>query len=292
MAAAQNFNATAMDLIRDLNTAVPGHTELAMAESVADTFFRAQPGNRMFMDNFWKVAAPHGDAIRAKDEAVLTETVSVFMPGETFEALWSTLTPENKDIVFRYLAALWQFADEAHAAPKEPSALEASPEGRTLFLVYNNMWKEFLAHLSRSLADEDHFAAGVKEAMGRLDGLMESKGKDADVVYAVMMPSMRPVLPDLGASPSQEDLMKYMMPPGDPVDVVHGDGTRLEGVRFRLSRTMTMDELLEGVVSSEDVLQLASYWHYLKLITFTLASCPKELLEVMSGIAQSMIPAV
>lgn len=293
MDAVRNFNTTALDLIRDLNTAVPGHAELSLAENVADTFLRAQPHNRMLIDNFWKAAAEHGDAIRRKDEGVLLATISVFMPPETADALWSSLTADNKEIVFRYLSALWQFADEAHREVSSAAGDgNAAHQDRTLYLVYNNMWREFLTHLLNSLSEEDHFRGGIQAAIERLDGLMETKGKDADVVYAIMMPTMRPVLPSMDIAPTQEAMMAYMMPPSDPVDVLSGDAKTLEGARFVLSRTMTLDEMLEGVVSSEEIVQLANYWHYLKLITFTLAACPKELLDVMSGIAQSMVPAM
>lgn len=290
---AHQFNATLFDLVHDLNVAIPGHMELSLAENLASTFIRAQPGNRMLMDKFWELTKDKKEAIEAKDDNILLSTLGLFVPQEdVLQTMWSTLTEDNKDIVFRYLSALYHLAEEGSVS--SVAGEEACDESsRSLYLVYNNMWKEFLTHTLKSMhtvSQDDHFHKGLRNSIERLESLMETKGQDSEVLYAILAPSLKDVLPQMDPSQdmSQDMLMKFMIPPDDPVDTLHGDASKLTGTRFILSRTMTMDELLESVVSSEEVVHLATYWHYLKLITFTLDSCPKEILSMMSGIAHSM----
>lgn len=289
--AAHRFNSTLFDLVRDLNSTLSGNVELNMAETLASTFLKTQPGNKLIMEKFWEIAKSQKDSIYNKDEGVLMETLELILPQpKLVRNIWESLSADNQDVVFRYLAALYDIAAEADIdhSPSEQSSNKEDSTG--LNVVYNNMWKEFLTTTLNSLHDtdpEDRLHRELSGSIDRLRRLLKKKGEDSDVVYALVEPTLAPILPKM-SQVTQEALMKQMVPPKDPIAVLHADADALVGVRFVLSKTMEFHELIECIASSENVMALATYWHYLKLITFTISSCPKEVLAMMSNVARSL----
>lgn len=289
MATPKTFNTTVYELIQDLCTALPNHSELQMAKTLSEAFLKMQPDTPLLANKFWEIAEGRQDAIEKQDVDTLLSTLSAIVPRPNMiRSVWQELSKDNQQVVFRYLSTLYHDAESIHNHPSVGELQASSTPGGNggLFLVYNNMWKEFLGHLAKS-ETEDTMGQAIKETYDRLEGLMDAKGIDCSAVHALLAPAMTKVLPTTSDF-TEADMMAQMIPPTDPIAALHDDAERLGGERFKVSRTMTFAELLEAVAGSGDLQQLSMYWHYLKLITYTLQSCPPHLLSVMSDLAKNI----
>lgn len=312
----RDFNSTLFDLVHDLNTALPEHPELSMAESLASTFFQLQPENRMVLDKFWEYAHAHKESIDKQETEVLIGVLCRVVPDPSIvHGIWDALTSENKDTVLAYIQHLYEQARLiVSEMPAEASTLTtgsgagadagadagtdaaaaaalASPSSDTsgtLFLVYNNIWLEFLRYMAGQDEEDDHHGGQFAQTVERVEKLLATKGMSSPVVFELMSGLLVDVLPPLTTF-DQQELMKYMVPPSDPIEVLHHDQDALAQKRFVLATSMTMTELLECIITDDDVAKLAMYWHYIKMMTFTLKSCPPELLQVMGNLSQSLV---
>ncbi len=286
MAHYREFNDMLLKMINDMTQSLPDSSELAMAKSLADTFFRMQPESSYVADRFWHDAKDKHDAIVHKDSKVLLHTLGIlFQRPQLVKSLWKKLSSDNHNVVFAYLEALYDIARKIHGTPHVKDDV---PEGHScagLLVVYNNMWKEFLGHLDdkglHGISDE------IKESITRLEGLMQNCGAETEFVHGCVSNDLEPLLNSQGFS--ETEIMAQLVPPSDPSQALAIDAEKLRGVKFRLSTTLTYTDVLEKLAESDDIHQIALYWHYLKLITLVLKACPPQLLGVVSSLAQNLV---
>ncbi len=286
MATPRDFNQTVFDLLRDLCDVMPHHTELQLAKTLGESLFHAQQDNTLLAQKFYEFTRGKQEAIRQRDSQVLLDTLATLVPRpQMLKSLWEELSESNQEIVFSYIDRLYDMAMEIHEHPGgNIVSAPSSSEGNALYEVYNKMWKEFLGNVLETHPED----VDLQESLKRLEGLLSSKGESTDLIHALLSEDMTPVLPEMVPS-RQNDLMKYMLPPDNPVENLEEDTGVIGACRFRLSRNMSFGDLLERVITSSEVVQLATYWHFLKMITFTVKSCPPEMLTMISGLATSLM---
>lgn len=281
MASVRQFNTTMLDLLRDLNTALPDHPELSMALTLSTSFFQMQPNSAIPLQHFWKASKPYQqDIMDHRPDAIIGALESLVPKPEIVREVWNALTPENQRVVFEYVQVLYETAEELHGEEVQTRG-EATDSMDALYKVYNNMWKEFLGHIRRT-------SDRMVETYERLDQLVTSQGETSRVVHGLVSPSLQSLFPK-GKTVSESFIMEKMMPPGDTRADVEKDRDCFGGERFKISKDLTFNDLLDAIEASPDNEQLRFYWHYIKLMTFTLTSCPPEMLAMMGDLSASLM---
>ena len=280
----RDFNATVFDLISELSAILPDVQELGLAKLLASTYFDSTPDGRLVLEKFWEHVKDHKDNVLKKDTQTLLDALKIVVPRpKLVDTIWEALSEENRETVVSYLTVLFEQAeeicDDADTAPVSND--NAAPQGHHLFTVYNNMVKEFLINI-RDLDGE---------CLERVNQLLSAKGEDSTVIHGLFSPTIQLLYPT-GLVLNEQTIMVHMMPPSDPVAVMTRDKELIRNERFLLSKSMTMADLFEAIEIMTDPAPVATYWHFVKLMTVTLSSCPPQLLHVMGDMSRMLLQSM
>ncbi len=286
MSSLKRFNTSLYRMLQDLTSVLPDVTEIVVAENLCQTMLSVQPETALFLDGFWDIAKDHEEAIVREDDEAMLATLRALIPNHRLiDRVWSELNGENRRTVLDYIKVLYEEAKEFKTSTSD-AGVGSVAEGseNTLYLIYNNVWKEFLQLLEASIEMDDE---RISDASSKLQRLLQSKGPSSDVVYQLFKDMLGRCVPE---EVSEETILQLAMPPVNPTEELERDQSILEGVLLPLNRCLSMPVFLEQIMISPQIQQLTLYWHYLKMMTHTLSRCPESVVQMMSHLAQHVIP--
>lgn len=261
--AAAQFNQCALDLLEDLCGALPDNDDLQTARLLASTLMTTNPNNSLAISGFLQHAVPNKRIIENRDLDGMVEVIGGLLPDRSvFDDAWGTLSRENQEVVADYVEQLWKIA-----APHSENDGEAAPKQDALLVLFNAGWRDLVGEV------------GMTDVAEKLDRLVEKKGNDHGVLWAIMEPLMAVVAID---DISAQNITSVLMPPQDASGAIEVDILCIgEDAEFPLASkgTMKMAQFLREKVSGNSKACMA--YHYLKIMVGVKTSCPPEVVEMM-----------
>jgi len=282
----QEFNSTVVDMINDLASAIPKFTELTVVANLATGMFRLDPNNTTVLDTFYPIVTEYESLLTTRDEGVVHTILQGILPSQystTVNYVWDELAPANKETVWQYIQVL---KDQAFAVkmpqPDHDITTNGLPADSHLFVLYNNVWKEFLSLLIKG--DSAHLEMWTT-ALSNLDKVPSSSS-----LHTLMVEALKNALQPVK---SVNDIMTIIMPTDaeNMKKELGHDYKTLEGIAFPLNEEITLQQVVGTVQQLESSLDVTVYWHYVKVLTSVLAECPPELAGVLSSMSSGLIDA-
>ena len=280
MTSVKEFNDTLFELTDEMLTIIKPSTVMTTAYTVFKNMYTANSENEMALNGFWDVAKDNKDVIMSHDVTAMADVLRslIPMPGLVDDVL-NALSDENRGIVADYISVLYDQACAIKANAVESPTKEESGS-TTMYSMYNDIWKDFLVLLESNCAD-----TGTKglltEAREKLESVLEAKGPTTEIIFAVLYPSLKTVLP-VHSIASEADIIRLCMPPSDVLVTVKRNIKSLHNVLFPFNRKLPFSALLETVAHGKDREKLGTFWHYIKLFTLCVNDCPPEILGMMN----------
>lgn len=280
MTSVKEFNDTLFELTDEMLTIIKPSTVMTTAYTVFKNMYTANSDNEMALNGFWDVAKDNKDVIMSHDVTAMADVLRslIPMPGLVDDVL-NALSDENRGIVADYIGVLYDQASAIKANAVESPTKEESGS-TTMYSMYNDIWKDFLVLLESNCAD-----TGTKglltEAREKLESVLEAKGPTTEIIFAVLYPSLKSVLPAHSIT-NEADIIRLCMPPSDVLVTVKRNVKSLHNVLFPFNRKLPFSDLLETVVHGKDREKLGTFWHYIKLFTLCVNDCPPEILGMMN----------
>lgn len=282
----QEFNSTVIELINDLATAIPTFTDLTIVASLASGMFRLDPNNSTVLDTFYPLVKEHEKLIDMRQDDAILKVLQNLLPGQyssTADYVWGELSQANKDVVWQYISVLKDMALKIKVPPKS----KGLPENSELFVIYNNIWKEFLQMLQKDETKSSQYSVASKTLLEQVTVNENMRS----FLHSEIKESMSPILSRVK---NTTDIMNLIIPK-DMVYMkkeVEIDLKRLpEDSLLCLNKELKIVDILESVqtltVNHEEV---ALYWHYIKVLTTVLGDCPPELSDLLSSMASTLGP--
>lgn len=280
MATVHDFNNTLFELTDEMIAIIKPSTVLTTAYSVFKNMHATNPGSPVVLQAFWAVAKDNKEVIASQDVTKMAEVLRTLVPvpGMVDEIL-EALSDENRQIVAEYISVLYDQAStiEIKDIPKEESGASST----TMYSMYNEIWKDFLVHLENACTNPEKKQL-VADAREKMAAAVDAKGPSTDMIFAVMFPSLKPVLPKQ-AMDNEADILRLCMPPTDIVPSLKRSVKLLRSVPFPFNRNLPFSDLLSIILKSKGhVDKLGTFWHYIKLLTMCVNECPPEVLGMMN----------
>lgn len=305
------FNNTLFELTDEMVKTVEPSAIMMTAYSVFKQTLAADPNNALALDAFWDIAKDQGEMIRGKDVNAMADVLRsiIPMPGMVDDVL-GKLSEENRGIVGDYVAVLYDQASAIKSsggnsestslpADSKEAALPIVPPPKeesdaTVYLMYNDVWKEFLvlalqaskATKAKAKGPTGEVRGQLQQALDKLTYVLGEKGSATSMVFGVLAPCLSPVLPKGLADDT--DILGLCMPPSQPIPALEKDMAALGTTAFPFCREMPFSAMLDTVKKCSDKetrTKVATYWHYIKLLTLCLQECPPEVAGMMNQIA-------
>lgn len=302
-----DFNNTLFELTDEMVKTVQPSTIMMTAYSVFKQTLSADPNNALALDAFWDIAKDQGEMIRGKDVTAMADVLRsiIPMPGMVDDVL-GKLSEENRGIVGDYVAVLYDQASaikssggdaESASLPPEASpipipSVPPSPKEEsdaTVYLMYNDVWKEFLVlvlQASKAKGSTGEVRGQLQKALDKLTYVLREKGSATSMVFGVLAPCLSSVLPK--GLEDDTDILGLCMPPSHPIPHLDKDMAAVGTTPFPFCREMPFSAMLNTVKKCPDKetrTKVATYWHYIKLLTLCLQECPPEVAGMMNQIA-------
>jgi hypothetical protein len=278
MATPKDFNTTVVALLRDLEAVLPSKKKkhITLALTMSEAFMAMSPDSTMAVTKFWEIASVHQEAIQKRDPDALLDALQAVVPQSGLvRQTWSVLSPANRTVVLDYVVTLFEQAS-AMCATAAPKATEG-PTG--LYAVYNKMLKDFFTQVATS--------GGPGTASDTIQDMMDRLGVDTQGIFTAIARDLDPVLP-IPDTMQSDAIMSMLVPPDDPQGIARKDADTLGDTPVDLLGNVSWASLLDHIAASK-AKDLSMTWYYIKMMTFTLARCPPEVLDVMSTLAQDMM---
>lgn len=285
----QEFNDTLFELTDEMMGIINPSTLMTTAYSVFKNMYASNPHNTMAVDAFWDVAKDNETMIRQKDLGAMADVLRgvIPMPGMV-DDVWKALSDENRCIVGDYIVVLYDQASTLKKnSPPTPENEKEEKTSTTMYSMYNDIWKDFLLHLETSCYDTDKKAM-VKEAREKLARVLETKGVSTTMVFGILFPSLKPVLPRTHQTIKNEaDIIRMCLPPHDTRTLLETNKKQFKDAKFPLNQKVPFSDLLDIILTSEESVQekLGTYWHYIRLFSVCVNECPPQILGMMNQMA-------
>ena len=291
------FNTTLFELTDELIDTIQPSMLVTTAYGVFKQMVSKDPDTNVALTAFWEVAQGREDMIRGKDVSAMADVLRPLIPAPGLvDDVLNKLSEENRGIVGDYLVVLFDQAksimtsDSHHADASAVAEVKQETDNGVVYSMYNDTWQEFLLHVINAISENDRSAAATKrslqQGLDKLSFVLREKGAHTSMVYAVLFPQLEKVLP--GGVGEGTDIVKLCMPPTNPVQTLKRDMKVLGTNPFPFERDMQMSTILSTLCDcrhGDTRNRLATYWHYLKLLTMCLRECPPEMVGVMSQVA-------
>lgn len=293
------FNSTAIDLLEDLAKILPRFKELRLGVHMARTLFHASPDNRLLVDKFWECTREYEKEIASRDtEALVRALTSVVPRPKLAKKIWKGLSQENQDVVMAYVELLFQQAKELACRLPPPGnessddTADPSSSAGKLYFLYNNMWKEFLHNISENRSSDLH-AGELGACCSKVASLLETKGIQSPMLHGILASTLERLVEAEGTIDFRNrDILERLLPPSDLPGMIERDRRMLGNERMVLCKGMDWDTFLSEIQDGKDADNLSTYWHVIKIMSFTLSHCPPELLGIMGSLMDSFIGAM
>lgn len=306
MTSVNEFNNTLFELMDEMVNTVQPSAIMMTAYSVFKQTLTKDPQNELALHAFWDIAKDQGEMIRGKDVGKMADVLRslIPMPGMV-DSVLDKLSAENRGIVGDYVAVLYDQASaikgrstETQTETKTETETDVTPplqkeeSDATVYSMYNDVWREFLILVLQAVqAEKKASVAGLslpslQQGLDKLMYVLKEKGSDTNMVFAVLAPSLKNVLPQGLADDT--DILGLCMPPSRPFVQLDKDVAALGTTPFPFCREMPLSTILVTLKKSPDKdtrTRLATYWHYIKLLTLCLQECPPEVASMMNHIA-------
>lgn len=274
----REFNATVIDMINDIATAMPSVSDLGIVANLASSMFKLDPNNSTFLEAFKPIIQKHTDSIDSRDEGAVMDILKSVLPGQygnSVSSMWDQLTPTNKTVVWDYIELLKRQALTIQASAK------GMKNNSELFTLYNNIWKEFLSQLSK--CDVKHKAQWLLA----VENITSFTSEDKSALHSTFTKFFNSKADRIHGT---ADIMNIIMPKESKymkTEIEH-DIKKLGNKAFPLNKDTTFKTLLKATKHSYSPQELPVYWHYLKVLTIVLAECPPEIAELLSSMAGNL----
>lgn len=272
-----NFNSTVVDMLNDLASALPSFTDLTIVATLASGMLRLDPNNTTLLDTFYPTIVQHAALVDTRDEATSLQLLKGLIPSQyasIVNRIWEQLTPENKVTIWDYIDILREQAQTITGAQSQTQTapdLDKIPESSQLFLVYRSVWKEFITLLKDQDQNQDLWDQCLKTIADTRPCDLHAKVKEA----------LDTTLPHVETS---RDVLNVILPKDQrymqtELDV---DIARLpDSVPFVLAPSISFQNFVRTVKSAASAGEVPVYWHYMKVLTSVLASCPPEMINLL-----------
>ena len=280
MASVKEFNSTLFDLTDEMLAIIKPSTMMTTAYAVFKNMYAANPENDMALNAFWDVAKDNAEMIAGHDVTAMADVLRslIPMPGLVDDVL-DALSDENRWIVADYISVLYEQASAIKAHAVE-SPMKEESSSTTMYSMYNDIWKDFLLLLESNCVDADK-KCRLTDAREKLESVLATKGPSTDMVFAVLYPSLKAILPKQAIT-QEVDILRLCMPPSDVAVTVKQNMHVLDKVAFPFNRNLPFSDLLATVLRGEDRDKLGTFWHYIKLFTVCVHDCPPEIVGMMN----------
>lgn len=278
----QEFNKLVVDLVSDLSSALPNFKELTIISNLAMGMYRLDPANTTVLNTVYSTISEYKPLIESRDEQAVINVLKATLPGqyaETASYVWNELSPENKVTVWEYVDAL--VVEALGTRSHVPKSEKGIPEDSDMFIIYNNMWKEFLGLLV-SVSDENKDV--WKSAVKALEEYSDTK----NALHKLVVATIAPCLPHITSS---SDITSLVLPK-DSVYMdqeLATDTEKLKDTNFPLDPSVSFSKVFQTIASVKSKKpELLVYWHYIKVMTTVLGECPPELAELLSSMTSGL----
>ena len=280
----KDFNSTLYNLTDELMAIIRPSTVMSTAYTVFKNMYAANPENDMAVKAFWEVAKANKEMILKHDVNAMADVLRslIPMPGMVDDAM-KALSDENREIVADYVSVLYEQAAEIQANVTEDGTKK---EETSMYSLYNAIWRDFLLLLETNCEEGDR-KRGLVAAREKLESVLDAKGADTEIVFAVLHSAMKTVLPKQAITPDA-DILRLCLPPSDVGATMKKNAKYLRKVMFPFHREMPFSDLLETALDAskdkaKDGEKLGAFWHYLKLFTVCVHECPPEIVGMMNN---------
>lgn len=307
----QEFNSTVVDMVNDLVSAVGGEdSELSTFVKLANSVFRLDPGNTMLLDTVYPVLKANESLISQRDEETALRVLKTVVPeaySSIVDSTWGSLNEANRAILWDYLDVVTKQAFEvkdvqptkstqvgklkSKGKGKGKSATKMSkglPEDAELFVVYNNIWKEFFQQLHSVDTENSSVWKDLAESP-----LLNSESC-ASTFHGSFYKLLKTSSPDCTVKTPQ-DVMALISPKDEAVMLseLETDLTLLSNDVLFTGSAVTVGYILEAVkrLYSQSP-ELLTYWSYIKVTTFIFGDCPPELAQLICSVTSGITSLV
>ena len=285
-----DFNNTLFSLKDELISIIKPSAVMGTAYTVFKNMYASNPENDMAYKAFWEVARDKAEMIAGHDVNAMADVLRslIPMPGVVDGAM-KALSDENREIVADYVSVLYEQAAAITAARGEVDPEDTKEERTGVYSLYNGLWSDFLLVLE-SNAEEGVKKSGIVAAREKLDAVLDAKGSDTEMVFAVLYASMKTVLPKQAITPDA-DILRLCLPPSDVAATMKKNVKSLKKVMFPFNKNILFSDLLEVALHAlkckgKDAEKLGTFWHYIKLFTVCVHECPPEITGMMNNMVQ------
>lgn len=282
----KDFNSTLFDLTDELMAIIKPSTVMRTAYTVFKNMYAANPENDMAVKAFWEVAKENKEMIASHDVNAMADVLRslIPMPGMVDDAM-KALSDENREIVADYVSVLYEQAAAIQANVTENDT-KKEETSTSMYSLYNDIWRDFLLLLESNCEGGDRKRRLIT-AREKLESVLAAKGADTEMVFAVLHPSMKTVLPKQAITPDA-DILRLCLPPSDVGAAMKKNAKYLKKVMFPFNRDLPFSDLLETALDAlkdkaKDGEKLGAFWHYIKLFTVCVHECPPEIQGMMNN---------
>jgi hypothetical protein len=284
--AVSDFNSTLFDLTDEMMAIINPPAVMGTAYTVFKNMYAANPENDMAVKAFWEVAKENKEMIAKHDVSAMADVLRslIPMPGMVDDVM-KALSDENRDIVADYVSVLYEQAAAIQANLPDVEDKETRT-ATSMYSMYNEIWRDFLLLLESNCEEGDR-KRRIVAAREKLQSVLDAKGADTEMVFAVLHASMKAVLPKQAISPNA-DILRLCLPPSDVAGTIKKNAKLLKKVIFPFNRDLPFSDLLETALDalkskSKDGEKLGAFWHYIKLFTVCVHECPPEIQGMMNN---------
>ena len=278
----QGFNATIVDMINDLATAIPHSSELSTIASLASGVYALDPNSTSALDTLRPLLKEYETLVNTRDEGAVIKVLQGVIPEQYADSIlyiWNELSDENK-------ATLWQYVDllktQALGGVEASSTTKGVPCNSELFRIYNNVWTEFLTLVQKSdTKDSETWERAINNLeVLKTDSLAAVHTRVKEGIQELLTPLqdtsdvMTLILPrdvTFMCSECQEDLLKIN-----------------SSAEFPFESSLTVKDFIQVLVNLKDVKAIPTYWHYVKVLTTVLSNCPPELADILTYLSKEI----
>jgi hypothetical protein len=313
------FNSTVLDLINDLSTAIPSFTDLSVVSTLANGMYKLDPHNTTVLETFYPYVLEHENLINTRADDAIMSILRSLLPGQyskTADYIWGELTEENKQTVWSYIELLCQ---QAHAIKgskpmksattdkknetSETSDAEAEcttqekelgiSDGSEVFVLYNNVWKEFFTQLKKYDNKNDNDSNDNNNVWDKCLEAMTSLSSSScqskfHHEFASILTSSSSPLSKKGRSAT--DMISLILPKDEAAmrKEAKNDSKTIGKRCLPLVESVPIERILQTIKLNANVPELPTYWHYIKVLTIILSECPPELAELLSSMSSGL----
>jgi len=284
--AVSDFNSTLFDLTDEMMAIINPPAVMGTAYTVFKNMYAANPENDMAVKAFWEVAKENKEMIAKHDVSAMADVLRslIPMPGMVDDVM-KALSDENRDIVADYVSVLYEQAAAIQANLPDVEDKETRT-ATSMYSMYNEIWRDFLLLLESNCEEGDR-KRRIVAAREKLQSVLDAKGADTEMVFAVLHASMKAVLPKQAISPNA-DILRLCLPPSDVAGTIKKNAKLLKKVIFPFNRDLPFSDLLETALDalkskSKDGEKLGAFWHYICLFTVCVHECPPEIQGMMNS---------